>query len=131
MRFAHRLRGPAVAFLAVVLAFAFVQWWDFRAPSVGRARYQAVFLVSGQTYFGHYFDRLGPYARIDGVYYIQPVAGEDPEQPPQSRIVRRGAELHAPLPTVLVAKTAVLFVEDLQPGSPVAEFIDADQAAGR
>jgi len=111
-----------------VASFAFVQWWDFRIPSFGGAPYQAVFLVSGQTYFGHYFDRIGPYVRIDDVYYIQQQPPSDPEKPPESRIVRRGGELHAPLPRVLVAKTAILFVEDLGASSPVARFIDGDRA---
>ena len=124
----RRLRDPGLALVVAVASFALQQWWDFRLPSAGAASYQAVFLASGQTYFGHYFDRIGPYARIDDVYYIQQLPqGEDPDKPPESRILRRGSELHAPLPRVLIAKTAILFVEDLRPTSPVAQFMDAEQ----
>ena len=122
-----RLAGPAAALAIALASFAFIQWWDFRIPAPGAARYQAVFLASGQTYFGSYFDRVGPYVRIDNPYYIQQQpAPADPDKPPESRLLRRGNEIHAPLPRVLVPKTAILFVEDLGPASPVGRFMDDD-----
>ena len=119
-----------IAALAILAAsFAFVRWWDFALPNVGAARYQAVFLSNGQTYFGRYIDRLGPYIKIEGAYYIQqtPTATEEqPNLPPESKLIRRGSELHQPLPSILIAKTAILFVEDLKPDSSVAQFIVKD-----
>ena len=114
--------------LAVLLAvFAFVRWWDFALPSVGHGRYQAVFLANGQTYFGRYVDRIGPYVKIDDAYYIQQSRpSEDDSTPPESRLIRRGSELHHPPPEVLVAKTAILFIEDLRPDSAVAQFMAKD-----
>ena len=86
----------------VVLAavFVLVRFWDFTLPAFG-ARYQAVFLANGQTYFGHYVDRLGPYVKVENAFYIAqaPTAAEG--QTPESRIIRRGSELHQPLPFVL------------------------------
>ena len=105
----------------------FVQLWDFAVPSIGGARYQAVFLANGQTYFGRYTDRLGPYAKVEDVFYIQQVRGEDPDVPPEQRLVRRGTEPHQPLRTVLIPKSAILFVEDLQPSSPIATFMEQRQ----
>ena len=94
-------------------------------PSFG-ARYQAVFLANGQTYFGHYLDRLGPYVKVENAFYIaqQPTAEEG--QTPESRIIRRGSELHQPLPFVLIPKSAILFVEDLRQDSQVAQFMDRE-----
>ncbi|HEV2251210.1 MAG TPA: hypothetical protein VGT60_11965 [Candidatus Limnocylindria bacterium] len=124
---AARLAAGIVVF---ALLFALVRWWDFALPSFGAARYQAVFLSNGQTYFGRYIDRIGPYVKIDGAYYIQqtPTATEDhPNSPPESKLTRRGTELlHQPLPFVLIPKTAILFVEDLRPDSAVAQFIIKD-----
>src|SRR5436309_16060081 len=65
------LRGLAVSLTAFVLAVLVAQWWDFTIPQLGRAEYQAVFLTNGQTYFGRYYDRLGAFAKIEDVYYIQ------------------------------------------------------------
>jgi len=120
------LRNPALALVVVAASFAFVQWWDFRLPSLGAKRYQAVFLTSGQIYFGHYFDRLGSYARVDDVFYVQsaPQNPANPDAPAQSKLIARGNEVHQPLPRILVAKDAILFVEDLKADSPVAQFMN-------
>ena len=112
--------------VVLALTFAFVRYWDFVMPSFGGARYQAVFLANGQTYFGHYLDRLGPYVKVENAFYItqQPTTGDTQAQ--ESRIIRRGSELHQPLPFVLIPKSAILFVEDLRSDSQVAQFMDRE-----
>lgn len=112
-----------VVFFAVVL---FTQWWDFTVPALGRAQYQAVFLANGQTYFGRYYDRIGAYAKIEDVYYLQQVTNTDPNAAADTRIVRRGRELHEPSARMLVPKSAILFVEDLTDASPIAQFMQRD-----
>lgn len=114
-----RIARALVFAVALAGAFAFTRWWDFTLPSVGGQRYQAVFLANGQTYFGRYYDRLGPHAKVVAPYYIQS-EGET------SRIVRRGSELHGPEAEMLIPKSAILFIEDLAPGSPVAGFMAKD-----
>ena len=121
------LRNPVLVLVVVAASFAFVQWWDFRLPTLGAKRYQAVFLTSGQIYFGHYFDRIGSYARVDDVFYVQQTGqtnAANPDAPVQSKLIARGNEVHQPLPRILVAKDAILFVEDLKADSPVAKFMD-------
>ena len=110
--------------VALALAFTFVRWWDFTVSPPGGARYQAIFLTNGQTYFGHYRDRLGPYVQIEDAYYIQSTPNSDPDKAAESKLVRRGGELHRPEPWILIPKSALLFVEDLRPESPVAQFMD-------
>ena len=121
------LRNSGIALLVFVLAFFFTQWWDFTVPSVGRAQYQAVFLANGQTYFGRYYDRLGAYAKIEDVYYLQQVQGSDPNAAPDTKILRRGLELHEPTSRMLIPKSAILFVEDLTDASPIAQFMQRDR----
>ena len=123
----HRplLRNAGLAALIFILAAAFTQWWDFTVPAF-RSEYQAVFLANGQTYFGRYYDRIGAYAKIEDVYYIQQVQASATEQPSDARLVRRGAELHSPESRMLVPKTAILFVEDLKSDSPIAQFMRQD-----
>ena len=125
-----RSRGPLVVrilavLLLVLVTFVFVRWWDFTMPSFG-ARYQAVFLANGQTYFGHYLDRLGPYVKVENAFYITQEPTVEEGQTPESRIIRRGSELHQPLPFVLIPKSAILFVEDLRPDSQVGVFMDRE-----
>ena len=88
-------------------------------PGLGHSRYQAVFLTNGQTYFGRYYDRIGAYAKIEDVYYLQQVKGSDPDAAPDTRIVRRGRELHEPASRMLIPKSAILFIEDLTDASPI------------
>lgn len=112
------------ALLLLVLTFAFVRWWDFTLTPPWSARYQAVFLANGQTYFGHFRDRIGPYIKIDDAYYIQSTPNADAAKAADSRLVRRGSELHQPEHWILVPRSALLFVEDLRPESPFAQFMD-------
>jgi hypothetical protein len=119
-----RLARIGIAIGVFLLAVLIVRVWDFTIPRVGAARYQAVFLQNGQTWFGHYRDRLGPYAAIDSVYYVQTKASQDPDVPATSQLIKRGNELHAPDPQVLIPKTAILFVEDLRDDSPIAKYMD-------
>jgi hypothetical protein len=124
----HRpvLRNSGIAILVFLLAVLFTQWWDFTVPAFGRAQYQAVFLANGQTYFGRYYDRLGAYAKIEDVYYLQQLQGSDPNAAPDTKILRRGQELHEPTSRMLIPKSAILFVEDLTDASPIAQFMQRD-----
>lgn len=110
-----------------IAAFFFTQWWDFTIPAVGRGSYQAIFMTNGQTYFGRYYDRLGAYAKIEDVYYLQQTPAADPNAAPDTKIVRRGNELHGPGSRMLVPKSAIQFVEDLSDGSPIAQFMAQDR----
>jgi hypothetical protein len=120
------LRNSALAIAVFLVAFFFTQWWDFTLPALGRAHYQAVFLANGQTYFGRYYDRVGAYAKIEDVYYLQQVGGSDTTQAPDTKLIRRGKELHAPGSRMLVPKSAIQFVEDLSDASPIAQFMAQD-----
>ena len=119
-----RLARVGIAIGVFLLAFLIVRVWDFTIPHIGAARYQAVFLDNGQTWFGHYRDRFGPYAAMDSVYYVQTRGSQDPDVPPTSQLIRRGNELHAPDPQLLIPKTAILFIEDLRDDSPIAGYMD-------
>ena len=112
--------------MVFVAAVLFTQWWDFTLPGFGRAQYQAVFLVNGQTYFGRYYDRIGAYAKIEDVYYLQQTTSSDLNAAATSRIIRRGRELHEPSSRMLIPKSAILFVEDLTDASPIAQFMRQD-----
>jgi hypothetical protein len=120
------IRNPAIAIVVFAAAVLIIQSWDYTLPAVGRGQYQAVFLTNGQTYFGRYYDRIGAYAKIEDVYYLQQIQGSDPNAAPDTKILRRGRELHGPASRMLVPKSAVLFVEDLTDESPIAQFMKQD-----
>lgn len=124
------MRVPRIAIAVVVLlvAFLFTKYWDFViTPPIGHAKYQAVFLTNGQTYFGRYLDRLGPYVKVEDAFYIQQQAKADGATAADLKLVRRGTELHQPDAEILIPKDAILFVEDLRPESQVAQYMDKNQ----
>jgi hypothetical protein len=55
------------------------------------------------------------------------VQGSDPNAAPDTKIVRRGQELHEPTSRMLIPKSAILFVEDLSEASPIAQFMQRDR----
>jgi hypothetical protein len=120
-----RAQRILIAIVALAAAFAFTKYWDFvLTPPIGHAKYQAVFLTNGQTYFGRYLDRLGPYIKLDNAFYIQQQAAQQEGQQGDLKLVRRGSELHEPDPEMLIPKDAILFIEDLRPDSQVSLFMD-------
>jgi hypothetical protein len=121
-----RLRSGALAVVVFIAAVLFTQWWDFTIPGLGRAHYQAIFMTNGQTYFGRFYDRIGAYAKIEDVYYLQSQTTGDGTSGADTRLVRRGRELHAPETRMLIPKSAILFVEDLTDASPIAQFMQRD-----
>lgn len=126
--FSRRFARWLIAAIMLAASFTLVRYWDLTLPSLGRSTYQAVFLANGQVFFGRYYDRIGPYVKVVQPYYIQQSGdANDPANPPQQKIVRRGDELHGPLPQMLVPRTSVLFVEDLADASPVTQFIAKDR----
>ena len=125
----RRIRDVAIALVLFVAAMLITQWWDFTVPALGRAQYQAVFLTNGQTYFGRYYDRIGAYAKVEDVYYLQQGQATDSSGTTDTRIIRRGHELHEPTSRMLIPKSAILFVEDLTDSSRIAQFMQRD--AGR
>lgn len=122
-----RIARVVIALAIFTASFLIVKAWDFVVtPPVGHARYQAVFLVNGQTYFGRYLDRLGPYIKVEEPFYIQQqgTGVQTVGVTPELKIVRRGGELHQPGTEMLIPKDAILFVEDLRVDSQVAQFMD-------
>jgi len=123
----HRIvRNVAVAVLVFLSALLVTQWWDFTVPAFGRAHYQAVFLTDGHIYFGRYYDRIGAYAKIEDSYYLQQTQASDASAPADTRLLRRGNELHEPATRMLLPKSAILFIEDLADASPIAQFMQRD-----
>ncbi len=88
------------------------------------ATYYAVFLDSGQAYFGK-LDSLGapwaPYITLTDVYYVQSVTNQETKQT-SNILVKRGKEWHGPDRMIINTRHLVL-VEPVSEGSKVAQLI--------
>lgn len=128
---------PVALFLlavAIVLVLGSNLFQNFWANQHRRSSYQAVFLTSGQVYFGK-LERLTPKELvIVNVYYLQ--STDNPQQTsntktetntntatPQYSLIKLGGELHGPQDRMYINRNQVLFTEDLKDSSQVVTAI--------
>lgn len=94
-------------------------------------RYQAVFLSSGQVYFGKLDNLGGDYSRLTDVFYIQATESEADAQNPQGgtdattdlQLIKLGNEVHGPEDEMLINDDQILFVENLKADGKVSDSI--------
>lgn len=93
-------------------------------PEVDRNGYQAVFLQSGQVYFGKLAKRSDDMYLMTDVYYLS----EPREGFPRGQLVKRGSELHGPREPMIVPARQVLLIENLREDSDVVQAIKKHKA---
>lgn len=96
--------------------------------------WQAVFLSNGQVYFGKVEDDTADPVILNEIYYLQVIQplqqveeGQTPARPaqPQLSLVKLGNELHAPVDSMRINRSHIIFVEDLKPeGRVVGAIMD-------
>lgn len=74
--------------------------------SVDSSAFQAVFLNSGQVYFGHLTFQPNGDFKLTDVYYLN--------QSNSSNLIKLGSEAHQPQDAMFIPKTSVTFWENLQ-----------------
>lgn len=92
------------------------------------SEYQAVFLSSGQVYFGKIKSKVGDTVLLTNIYYLQSnadVEGNIPEGSPAFSLVKLGDELHSPQDRMEINKDYIMYIEDLQDDSAVIEAINS------
>lgn len=126
--------GIASLILVVALAYGTLAYADGRPPfGPSEDAWSGVFLTNGQAYFGHFYSAPGEYAILRDVYYVlaQQLQSQDPNQPAQTRLSlqRLGSEIHGPKPEMKLAKSQILFVEELRSDSPLVQSIKDQKSA--
>ncbi len=116
----------------------------FRNDIQTQSKWQAVFLTNDQVYFGHLSQYGLNYWRLDNAHYIKmtkvpvaPVAPQDPkakinqqDQQPQfenrTSLVKLSSDIHQPEDVLYIPKEHILFWQDLQDTSSVAQTLRAE-----
>lgn len=88
------------------------------SAQIDRDRYQAVFLTSGQIFFGRAVVR-GDALLLRDIYYLSNATNDNP----QGELLKRGAEIHAPAEPMIIPTTQVLFIENLRDDGAVVSAI--------
>jgi hypothetical protein len=90
--------------------------------------YQAVFLASGQTYFGRVESVDAKYLKLTSIYYLNDTSGSQnglQKASATTSLVKLGCEIHAPQDKMVINMSQVSFWENLKGSGDVAKGIKA------
>ncbi len=94
---------------------------------VDTSKLQAVFLNTGQVYFGHIQSLNSKYFRVTDIYYLQTANGSSSSASSSTSnnitLVKLGCELHEPYDQMIINSSQVTFWENLQDGGQVAKAV--------
>lgn len=94
---------------------------------VDKNKLQAVFLQTGQVYFGNVKSLNSKYFVLNNIYYLQTSStGNSNTQTAQNTnvsLVKLGCELHAPFDQMVINRDQVTFWENLQDDGQVAKAV--------
>lgn len=112
----------------VIVGYGSVAYSEGHPPFGPRDdEWTGVFLTNGQAYFGHFYSGPGDYARLRDVHYVlaTQLQSQTPAQQPQTALSlqRLGGEIHGPKTEMKIAKSQILFIEELRADSPVVQSI--------
>lgn len=130
-----RIGTNALLFVLTLLVAA-VAWFIYSAKPpaperqfVDSTKLQAVFLNTGQVYFGNIKSLNNNYFVLTGIYYLQSSSSNSSNTSSSSNsnnslsLVKLGCELHAPYDQMVVNANEVTFWENLQTDGQVAKAI--------
>ena len=121
--------GTNALLFVVALLVAAVVWLIYSASPATQTRYvntsklQAVFLNTGQVYFGNIRSLNKEYLVLGNVYYLQSSSTDTKSSNQNISLVKLGCELHRPYDTMVVNLTQVTFWENLQSDGQVAKAV--------
>lgn len=96
---------------------------------IDQDKYQAVFLTSGQVYFGKLEIISDDYLQLTDVFYLQQeeATADDISQETAAsgevQMIKLGDELHGPEDQMVISRTQVLFYENLKDDGTVVQSI--------
>lgn len=113
--------------VALILLIAFNKT-DSESKYVASDKYQAVFLTSGQVYFGHLTSVTDKYLNLQDIYYLQSNSSTQGSNSSNSNsnltLVKLGCQqLHDPYDQMIINGSQVSFWENLQDQGQVAKAI--------
>lgn len=128
MRWAAGIFGLLVVVLAVVAIFTLgVGGTKAENSYVDKSKLQAVFLQTGQVYFGNVKDLNSKYVVLKNIYYLQTSSTGSSSSSSSSNtnvsLVKLGCELHAPYDQMVINRDQVTFWENLQSDGQVAKAV--------
>ena len=120
----------AVLGIAAIVLMGLFLYKGSASASIDKSKYQAVFLTSGQVYFGKLSNLGSSYATLTDVFYIQATSTEGSDNPQNAstdvtdlQLIKLGSEVHGPEDEMLIGREQILFVENLKADGKVSSSI--------
>lgn len=113
----------------IALLIAAIAWFTYSAHPASQAKYissnklQAVFLNSGQVYFGNISALNSDYLVLQNVYYLQSSSASSASSNQNVSLIKLGCELHKPYDEMIVNVSQITFWENLQTDGQVAKAV--------
>lgn len=124
------LGGAAVVILLIAVV-AVIAFGGNKSQSkyVDTSRLQAVFLNTGQVYFGNIKSLNNNYFVLTNIYYLQAAnsGGNNANANSNVTLVKLGCELHEPYDQMIINSEQVTFWENLQDNGQVAKAVSTFQ----
>lgn len=122
------LVGAVVVLIIALVAFVGLGGNAPKAESkyVDSSKLQAVFLNTGQVYFGKITSLNSRYVVLTNIYYLQTSStgtGTEANANPNVSLVKLGCELHEPLDQMIINREQVTFWENLGDNGQVAQAV--------
>jgi hypothetical protein len=125
--------GTNILLLAVALLIAALAWLTYAARPASQVhlvdgnKLQAVFLNTGQVYFGNISSLNDQYYVLHNVYYLQSstpsTSTSSKTSNPNLSLIKLGCELHQPYDQMVINSSQVTFWENLQDTGQVAKAV--------
>lgn len=121
-----------VVLLVVGGLFAWSTLKGAAAPGIDTSKYQAVFLVNGDIYFGKLEPAGGDYMKLTNIYYIQSPTTQLTDKETQQastdqnnvKLIKLGEEIYGPEDAMIISRDQIMLYENLKPNSKVAQAIE-------
>jgi len=129
-----RLKLAIISIIGFIIVAAIVfggLYWMRTVNNTGvdSDKYQAVFLTSGQVYFGKFNNSGSSFTKLTDVFYIQAKTNSDTQNPQDGesstdlQLIKLGAEVHGPEDEMIISRDQILFYENLKSDGKVATSI--------
>lgn len=116
--------GVLVLLLLVLAVFWFVQQlYVANLQRIDASKYQVVYLVNGQAYFGKLQNVNGDYLVIKSPYTAQAVKGSETSADETTTLLRVKDQVYGPEDSIAIKSSQVTFWQNLRDDSKVTQAI--------
>lgn len=124
------ISAVVVVVVAIATLIGLLWYQSTMGANISDNEYQAVFLTNGQVYFGKLHTLNGDYMKLTDIYYLQTKTTTSDVQSASSTsasdvtLVKLGNEIHGPEDKMVIARSQILFFENLKNDGKVTESIN-------